>query len=100
MNGCGSIHDFELARIGATTESVARYIRSGEFGLWRETGELNDWISEAAANGEGLGECIGRRIEQSVFPRRDLSILGAAWRCGAAATGHVGMGYDMLHEHP
>jgi len=27
MNGAGPIHDFELALIGATTESVARYIR-------------------------------------------------------------------------
>ena len=35
-NGAGPIHDYELARIGATCESVARYIRSGEFGLWRE----------------------------------------------------------------
>ena len=26
MNGAGSIHDYELARIGASTESVARYI--------------------------------------------------------------------------
>ena len=26
MNGAGPIHDFELALIGATTESVARYI--------------------------------------------------------------------------
>src|SRR5262245_40921414 len=43
INGAGAIHDYELARIGATTESVARYIRTGEFGLWRETGELNDW---------------------------------------------------------
>ncbi len=38
MNGAGMIHDFELARIGATTESVGRYIRTGEFGLWHETG--------------------------------------------------------------
>jgi hypothetical protein len=37
MNGAGAIHDYELARIGATTESVARYIRTGEFGLWTET---------------------------------------------------------------
>jgi hypothetical protein len=51
MNGAGVIHDYELARIGATTESVARYIRTGEFGLWRETGELNDWVREAAATG-------------------------------------------------
>ena len=44
-----SIHDYELARIGASTESVARYIRRGEFGLWRETGDLNDIIREAAS---------------------------------------------------
>ena len=37
MNGSGVIHDFELALIGATTESVARYIKTGEFGLWHET---------------------------------------------------------------
>ena len=42
MNGAGAIHDYELARIGATTESVERYIRTGEFGLWKETGELNE----------------------------------------------------------
>jgi len=65
MNGAGVIHDYELARIGATTESVARYIRTGAFGLWRETGELNDWVREAAAAGLGLGENGGRRIAES-----------------------------------
>ncbi len=40
MNGSGVIHDFELALIGATTESVARYIKTGEFGLCHETGCL------------------------------------------------------------
>src|SRR5260370_32061501 len=34
MNGAGPIHGWECAVIGATTESVARYIRTGEFGLW------------------------------------------------------------------
>ena len=64
MNGAGMIHDFELALIGATTESVARYIRSGEFGLWTETGILNNWIHDAG--GLGLGEAAGRRIEEHV----------------------------------
>lgn len=100
MNGAGAIHDYELARIGATTESVARYIRTGEFGLWRETGELNDWISEAAREGLGLGENLGRRIQESDFPHRDLSLLAAAYRLSAPVTIHVGIGYDILHEHP
>ena len=100
MNGAGSIHDYELARIGATTESVARYIRSGEFGLWRETGELNDVIAEAARLGLGLGENAGRRIAQSGYPHRDLSVLAAAYRLSVPVTVHAGIGYDILHEHP
>lgn len=100
FNGAGAIHDYELARIGATTESVARYIRTGEFGLWKETGELNDWIAEAAALGLGLGENAGRRIEASGFPHRELSVLAAAYRLSIPATVHVGIGYDILHEHP
>jgi hypothetical protein len=100
MNGAGVIHDYELARIGATTESVARYIRTGEFGLWRETGELNDWVGEAAARGMGLGENAGRRIAESAYAWKDLSVLAAAWRRSVPVTVHVGIGYDILHEHP
>ena len=100
MNGACAIHDFELARIGATTESVGRYIRSGEFGLWRETGELNDWASEAEGLALGLGENTGRRILESSFPHRDLSILAAAYRLSIPATVHAGIGYDIVYEHP
>jgi hypothetical protein len=100
MNGAGVIHDYELARVGATTESVARYIRTGEFGLWRETGELNDWVAEAAALELGLGENVGRRIESSGYPHKSVSVLAAAYRHSVPATVHVGIGYDILHEHP
>ncbi len=97
-NGAVAIHDYELARMGATTESVDRYIRNGQFGLWRETGELNEWICEAARGGLGLGENIGRRIQESDFPHKDLSIFAAAWRYGVPATTHAGIGYDIIHE--
>jgi hypothetical protein len=100
MNGAGAIHDFELARQGATTESVGRYIRSGEFGLWRETGELNDWTSEAERLTLGLGENIGRRILESNYAHRELSILAAAYRLSVPATVHVSIGYDIVYEHP
>ena len=100
MNGAGAIHDYELARFGATTESVDRYIRSGEFGLWRETGELNDWIRQAAAESLGLGENVGRRIASSDYPHRELSVFAAAWRARVPVTVHAGIGYDIIHEHP
>lgn len=100
MNGAGPIHDFELAKIGATCESVARYIRSGEFGLWRETGEMNDIVREGAATGMGLGESLGHAILHGDFPHKETSLLAAAVRVGRPVTVHIGVGYDIIHEHP
>jgi hypothetical protein len=100
MNGAGPIHDYELALIGATCESVARYIRSGEFGLWRETGQINQIVARGATHGLGLGEAIGREILHGDFPHKSLSLLAAAYRLGVPVTVHVGVGYDILHEHP
>jgi hypothetical protein len=99
MNGAGPIHDYELARIGATCESVARYIKSGEFGLWRETAEINDIVREGAARGMGLGEAIGRHILHSDYPHKSLSVLAAGVRLNVPVTVHIGIGYDILHEH-
>jgi len=99
-NGAGPIHDYELAKIGATCESVARYIRSGEFGLWRETGQINDVVNRGAAEGLGMGAAIGREIQEGDFPYKESSVLAAAYRLGIPLTVHVGIGYDILHEHP
>jgi hypothetical protein len=100
MNGAGPIHDWELALIGATTESVARYVRTGEFGLWTETGRINDVINQGARDGLGLGESIGMAILQGDFPHKDCSVLAAAVRLNVPITVHVGIGYDIIHEHP
>ncbi len=100
MNGAGAIHEYELARIGATTESVARYIASGEFGLWQETGLLNDWIADGAREGLGMGEAVGMKILASGFPHAGLTVLAAGYRLGIPVTLHVGIGYDIIHEHP
>lgn len=100
MNGAGPIHDFELALIGATTESVARYIREGQFGLWEETGRVNEAIKQGARDGLGMGEAVGRMIEEGQFPRRKVSILAAGYRLRVPVTVHVGIGYDIIHEHP
>ena len=81
-NGAGVIHDFELARVGGTSENVAQWIKVGQFGLWRETGRLNEIIREAAERGEGLGEAVGRVIEIEEFPERALSVAAACWRSG------------------
>jgi len=100
LNGAGAIHDFELALIGATTENVARYVAEGEFGLWNETGRINDAAREAQRDRLGLGEAVGRMIEREEFPYRQTSVLAAGARLGVPVTVHVGIGLDIIHEHP
>jgi hypothetical protein len=99
MNGAGPIHDWEFALIGASTESVARYIQTGEFGLWEETGRMNEVIAKGARENIGLGEALGRAISEGDFPHKDISVLAAGVRLGIPVTVHVGIGYDILHEH-
>ena len=99
-NGAGAIHDFELAMIGATCESVERYISEGQFGLWTETGKLNDAVAEGAQDGLGFGESVGRYIVNNNFPCADSSVLAAGYRCNVPVTVHVGIGNDIVHQHP
>jgi hypothetical protein len=61
---------------------------------------INEWATEAAELGLGLGENIGRRIAESDFPHKDVSILAAAYELSIPVTSHVGIGYDIIHEHP
>jgi hypothetical protein len=106
VNGACAIHDYELARIGATSESVPRNIADGRFGLWAETGEVNDIVRAAPAEGLGFGEALGRAVASGKapgganIPHKDVSIFAAAYEARMPITVHVGMGHDILHEHP
>ncbi|QWR77088.1 hypothetical protein [Candidatus Magnetomonas plexicatena] len=101
-NGSCVIHDYEFALIGATTESVAKYIKCGEFGLWKETGYINDIINAAYRdnNSSGYGGAIGKAIYEGDFPHKDISLYAAAYRLNIPATVHVGIGYDIINEFP
>ncbi|MDX1357268.1 MAG: hypothetical protein R3232_00405 [Clostridia bacterium] len=100
MNGAGGIHDFEFALIGATTESVAKYISEGQFGLWKQSGLINDFINEGAAKGLGHGESLGMAIEESNFKYKKYSLMAAGYRNQVPVTCHVGIGLDFIHQHP
>ena len=39
-------------------------------------------------------------IEEERFPHRDISILAAGYRLRVPVTVHIGLGYDIIHEHP
>lgn len=100
MNGGCMIHDFEFALIGATTENVAKYIHEGQFGLWKETGQINDIINKGYKNNLGMGEAVGQAIYDGDFPYKNISLLAAGYRLKIPITVHIGIGYDIIHEHP
>ena len=100
MNGACAIHDYEFSLIGQTTESVSKYIMEGQFGLWKETGQINEIVNQAAKQNMGLGEAIGKAIWEQDFPHKEFSIFAAGYRLKVLQTVHVGIGYDITHEHP
>ncbi|MDO8672300.1 MAG: hypothetical protein Q7O66_12875 [Dehalococcoidia bacterium] len=98
MNGAGSIHDLEIALIGATSEDVAGGLDEGSFGMAEETGRM--WNEGIGGGESGVGLALGRWIESNMAPFRDLSILAAGARYGVPVTVHVAIGTDIVHMHP
>jgi hypothetical protein len=62
-NGAGSIHDWEFAFQGKTTEDVREYLEKGQFGIWEETGKyINLALISGAVREKGYGEAISEMI--------------------------------------
>ncbi|GAB4270453.1 MAG: hypothetical protein Kow0029_07200 [Candidatus Rifleibacteriota bacterium] len=102
LNGAGSIHDFELAAFGETSEDVAKELAEGRFGCVEETGA---WMSEAIEHAAKLETGMGRGIYEwmkskaELFPEKETSLL---WTCGelnVPLTVHVAIGTDFIHIH-
>jgi hypothetical protein len=100
VNGAGIIHDFELAFIGQTSEDVDKEILSGAFGMAEETGSMLNQAIRSADKDEGIGTAIGRMIQKSDFPYKNMSLLAAGHRLGVPVTVHVAIGTDIIHMHP
>ena len=103
MNGAGAIHDSEIARYGETSEDVVEGMRTGMFGMARETAEfLNECAKVAQRDQLGFGESIGKALVAagSVPPSQQVSILAAAYECNVPLTVHVSVGSDVVHMHP
>jgi hypothetical protein len=62
-NGAGTIHDWEYAFLGRSTESVEQNVATGTFGTWDETGRnLQLALLAGGVRGEGYGRSLGRFI--------------------------------------
>jgi len=101
-NGAVTIHDFEIALIGETSEDVATSIEDGAFGMAEETGLLmNVAVQRGVHDGLAYGESLGRMIvEDDRFKFREYSVLYHAYSLGLPFTVHVALGTDIIHQHP
>jgi hypothetical protein len=102
MNGAAAIHDYEVARFGATSEDVAAGLRDGTFGMAEETGrEMNDAFSYGMKAGLGMGETLGRALDkQGELADAHLSVMLQAYRLGLPVTVHAAIGAEIIHQHP
>ena len=101
MNGSAAIHDYEIARFGATSEDVARGLIDGTFGMAEETGRgMNEAFTTGMKNGWGMGEALARALEEIPLSNPDLSVLLTANRLGISCTVHAALGAEIIHQHP
>jgi hypothetical protein len=101
MNGSAAIHDYEIARFGATSEDVARGLVDGTFGMAEETGRgMNEAFVMGMQSGWGMGEALGRALEETALSNPELSVLLSAQRLGIPCTVHAALGAEIIHQHP
>lgn len=101
FNGAGVIHDLELAFFGGTSEDVQAGLMDGSFGMVLETAEMFAAVTALASQGGfGLGEATGKYINDQKAPHRDLSVFGVAQQLNLPVTVHVGIGTDIVAQHP
>jgi deoxyhypusine synthase len=102
MNGSAAIHDYEVARFGATSEDVAAGLRDGTFGMAEETGRgLNEAFIFGQRESLGMGEAVGIALSrEGALANPELSILLSAYSAGIPATVHAALGAEIIHQHP
>jgi hypothetical protein len=116
-NCATAIHDFELALIGQTSENVPDALGKGRFGMAYEFAYINCALSVGNENKLGCGESLGKTICDEDFrskvlatlakdksPRSfshpQVSVLAACYESNIPFTVHVGIGTDVIDQHP
>jgi deoxyhypusine synthase len=102
MNGAGAIHDTELALWGMTSEDVAENLLDGTFGMSAETAAFinNTLVQYKDDPSFGYGEALGKKLVDSNAPNNNFSLLAEAYKHDIPVTVHIGIGTDIIYQHP
>ena len=115
-NGATSIHDFELAMIGQTSEYVPAALEKGQFGMAYEFAYIDTALQHGNRLKLGYGESLGRMICDEVFRNEvfaevarndspssfshpEVSVLAACYKNNIPCTILVGIGTDVIDQH-
>jgi hypothetical protein len=116
-NGATAIHDFELALTGETSEYVPNALGKGQFGMSYEFAYTNVALSVGNEQNLGYGESLGKMMCDEDFRSRvlslvardnspqgfahpEVSVIAACYKNDIPLTIHVGIGTDVLDQHP
>jgi hypothetical protein len=115
-NMATSIHDFELAMIGETSEYVPQALEKGQFGMAYEFAYINEAMNLGNKHQLGLGESLGKMIMDEQFRAEvlskvwrkgspdkflypDKSVLANCYKKNIPFTIHAGIGTDVTDQH-
>lgn len=115
-NAATSIHDFELALFGATSEYVPQALEKGQFGMAYEFNYINAALILGNRYSLGYGEALGKFIcdksfrDEAVkildqestpieFKYPEISIQTICYENNIPLTIHAGIGTDVLDQH-
>ncbi len=74
-NGATSIHDFELAMIGETSEYVPQALEKGQFGMSYEFAYINAALKLGHKRKLGYGESLGLFISDADFRQSAMKLI-------------------------
>lgn len=115
-NMATSIHDFELALMGQTSEYVPQALEKGQFGMAYEFSYINTAMNLGNEYELGLGESLGKMIldkgfrsevlkkvwkegSPNTFSHPEKSVLATCYRKNIPFTIHAGIGTDVTDQH-
>ncbi len=99
--GAVSIHDYEIAMFGETSEFVEETIKEGKFGMTRETLEFFDKaLKRGYKEKKGMGEIIPEILMEENPPYKNKSLMCLLKEKNVPMSFHVAVGTDITHIYP
>ncbi len=101
LTGAALLQDVEIALTGRTVAARERELAEGRFCITEETGSLiNEAINLGTMENWGIGQSVGKKLQDEELEHLDHSVLATAYRYGAPVCVLPAIGADAFNLHP